>query len=239
MPARFILGIETSNPSAWTPTTPVAPGVALGTRDSGAVHLLGREPVDPAAHHSDLLMAAIARLCDRFGVRPRDIARICVSAGPGGYTAVRLGITTAKLIAESTGAQVVAVPTAMVAAWNAPVAYPLGVALASKGESTHVSVFPTPGVIARAAVMSRNDLESLGLRALVADRFLPETFRAQVVRLGIDIVPPVFDPAACLHCAEGLEAVDPTELAPMYPREPEAVRKWRELHPGPSPETGE
>jgi hypothetical protein len=41
---------------------------------------------------------------------------------------------------------------------------------------------------------------------------------------------PVFDPAACLQASAMMQAVAPARLFPIYGREPEAVRKWRQLH---------
>lgn len=233
MPARVILGIETSNPSAWTPDAPRAPGVALAYLENGTLRTLGVETIDPTTPHTDALMASIDRLCARVGVRPRDLTRVCVSAGPGGYTAVRLGITTAALIAEATGAEAVPVPTALIAARNANGEYPLAVALATKGEEAHVSLFHAPGTIARAGLMTCPDLEAMNVRTLVGDAFLPATWLTEAARLGIAIAPTVLDPEACIACGVGLAGVEPEALRPIYPREPEAVRKWRELHPPP------
>ena len=44
--ANHILAIETSNPSAWTPSSPVRPGVAVLTR---GMDLLARADIDPDA----------------------------------------------------------------------------------------------------------------------------------------------------------------------------------------------
>jgi len=65
---------------------------------------------------------------------------------------------------------------------------------------------------------------------LIADRFLPESMRERCESLGIRLDEPVFDPVACLEASAAFEAVEPVELVPIYGREPEAVRKWRELH---------
>jgi NhaP-type Na+/H+ or K+/H+ antiporter len=41
------------------------------------------------------------------------------------------------------------------------------------------------------------------------------------------IVEPVFDAAACLRVGATLAPIDPVELVPIYPREPDAVTLWR------------
>jgi hypothetical protein len=54
--------------------------------------------------------------------------------------------------------------------------------------------------------------------------------RARAGALGISIVRPKLSAKALLGVGHAMTPVDPLELAPIYPREPEAVRKWRELH---------
>jgi tRNA threonylcarbamoyl adenosine modification protein YeaZ len=70
---------------------------------------------------------------------------------------------------------------------------------------------------------------------LLADEHLPPAIAALAHSQGVPIQPPVLDPIACLAASLipnlNNHAVDPLELAPIYPREPEAVTKWRALHP--------
>ncbi|GJM18453.1 MAG: hypothetical protein DHS20C14_06660 [Phycisphaeraceae bacterium] len=132
---RFILGIETSNPS-------IGAGVAIA--DAGGA-VLDVEPVDAGTRRSDDLMAAIDRVCARAGAKPGDLGTIAVSVGPGSYTSIRVAVTTAKLLAEATGAGVIGVPTwASVARATAVGAYPAAVCLASKGETTTAAVVAGP-----------------------------------------------------------------------------------------------
>lgn len=42
-----------------------------------------------------------------------------------------------------------------------------------------------------------------------------------------EIIAPVFSAEFVFRASLGKAAVDPLELAPIYPREPEAVTKWR------------
>jgi len=87
--------------------------------------------------------------------------------------------------------------------------------------------------------MTAADLDRLGAGLLVADRFLPEAMRRRAEELGIEVRLPAFDPVACIEAAmEGVAPVDPADLLPLYPREPEAVTKWRALRadqPPPGP----
>jgi tRNA threonylcarbamoyl adenosine modification protein YeaZ len=68
------------------------------------------------------------------------------------------------------------------------------------------------------------------IRVLIADRFLPGPMRLAANAAGVRIVTPLFDPVACAKVSLALPAVEPARVLPIYPRPPEAVRKWRELH---------
>lgn len=233
--ARPILAIETSNPSAWTPQTPVRPGVAVGRLDAGRWEVLAVEAVDPTRRHDDDLMPAVARACARARIRASGLGGVAVSVGPGGYTAVRLAVTVARMIAEAGGSACLPVPTAAaVALRRQKPDEPAAIALASKGETAFVTVVgvggpPEPGLVDAAGLEA---LHGLGVRRLVVDQFVPGAIRSRAESLGWAIERPVFDPVACLEASVGVEAVDPLNLAPIYPREPEAVTKWRALHGG-------
>lgn len=233
---RVILAIETSNPSAWSPPLPSPCGVALGRAHADGIEMLAVDPIDPTNTREDLLALAIDAAVSRARLRPRDLTDVAVSIGPGGFTAVRIAVTTAKMIAEATGAACLPVPSALVAAPPEAEA-PFGVALASKGDSVHLTMF-TPGGPPTATSRGTcagtdqlfDELSRADARTIVADRFLPESVRAGAIARGIAIIPPAFSPEACLRAALRVQPVDPVALVPLYPREPEAVTKWRALH---------
>ena len=213
------------------------PGVAIGRAEADGVTLLSREDIDPARTHDDTLLPAIHAAVLRAGGVPRDLVRIAVSAGPGGYTAVRLAITAAKMIAETTGAACIPVPTAAVVARRVrPGLAPFAVVLASKSDTAFAAMFADGAtMVAPGRVIGPGDIRALGVRRIIADRFLPKSFRDAAAESSIAIELPTFDAAACLEAAAQISAVEPVSLVPIYPREPEAVTKWRALHP---PEPG-
>lgn len=49
--------------------------------------------------HSTRLMPAITQLMEKIDVKPEQLTKIVVAAGPGSYTGTRIGITTAKTLA--------------------------------------------------------------------------------------------------------------------------------------------
>lgn len=234
------LAVESSNPSSWTPGDTWHPGVCIGESDAERGHgrVLGVEPINIERPHDDDLMPAIDRLMRGLGLAPAQLGRIAISAGPGGFTAIRTAIAAGQMIAEAVGARAVVVPTALVVAARAPrdIPTPFAVTLSSKGRSTHLTTFrAVPSRSHRltdspSQLITAPDLPALQLGALIADRFLPDNIRAAAAALNIPITAPVFDPVACFELSFSLEEVDPQRLLPIYPREPEAVTKWRALH---------
>lgn len=70
--------------------------------------------------HAAGLIPLIDQLCTQRGWKPGDLQQVYVSAGPGSFTGLRIGITLAKTLAFATGAKLVAVPTMHVLVANAP-----------------------------------------------------------------------------------------------------------------------
>ncbi|MFG6150399.1 tRNA (adenosine(37)-N6)-threonylcarbamoyltransferase complex dimerization subunit type 1 TsaB [Halobacillus sp. B23F22_1] len=60
-------------------------------------------------NHSIRLMPAIDQLMRDTQTKPEELDRIAVAHGPGSYTGVRIGLTTAKTMAWSLGIPVVAI----------------------------------------------------------------------------------------------------------------------------------
>jgi tRNA threonylcarbamoyladenosine biosynthesis protein TsaB len=70
--------------------------------------------------HAARIIPAIDSLCREAGWKPGEIREIYVSAGPGSFTGLRIGITLAKTLSYATGAALVAVPSVRVLVENAP-----------------------------------------------------------------------------------------------------------------------
>ena len=62
-------------------------------------------------NHTVELMPGVATLLERNGVSASDLQAIFVATGPGGFTAVRVGISAAKGLALASGATLVGVGT--------------------------------------------------------------------------------------------------------------------------------
>jgi len=204
-------------------------GVAVRDRDGGD-HV---ELLRTSNRHDDDLLAAVDRLYARLQLAPSDTDAIGVSTGPGGFTGLRIAITTAKMLSEVLAARLIAVPTALVVAesWAGP--GPIIVALASRQQTVWVTrLRRSAGGWAMDEDGHRAEIDSIRLTeadVLLGDRYLPQALRERCHEVGVAVVEPIFDPAACLAVAgrllaDGL-ATEPLVMAPMYARPPAAVAR--------------
>ena len=148
-------------------------------------------------------------------------------------------VTLSQGIAEAGGAKVVGVPGAVVAAGGTPAVSTVSgdvlVLLASKAETAWATRVRRNSrrwtIEGNAGLLAEIDGEPPA--AALADEYLPEAFRASLESAGVPVHQPVFDASAVLEQAvlslpEGV-AKDPAAVGPLYPREPEAVRIWRDI----------
>jgi tRNA threonylcarbamoyladenosine biosynthesis protein TsaB len=238
------LAIEISNPSSGprgqVGSLLAGPGVALGRHEGPSrAGFLGAELLGETSRHDDDLMPAIDRLCRRAAVHPREISRIAVSIGPGGFTSLRIAIATAKMIAEATGAVTIPVRSTLVAAAAIDIQAQGGLALvclASKGETAWCEVLGPKGAEAGLrhgdpeipfGIADAGAVRALRPGLVIADRFFPEQMRTAAEQVGASVVEPVFAAQRLLELAAGAVPVDPLSLTPLYPRQAEAVTQWQ------------
>jgi tRNA threonylcarbamoyladenosine biosynthesis protein TsaB len=97
--STFVLGIDTCGPTG---------SVALARLTSGMVEIPGQTEMEGRSY-STTLLAEIKELLARSGVTVRGLAGIVVVYGPGSFTGVRIGLGTAKGLAEGAQLPVMAV----------------------------------------------------------------------------------------------------------------------------------
>src|SRR5262249_41581863 len=96
------------------------------TGQSGSIALLQdetivREATLPQTERSAKSLApAIQRILSESRWKAREIELITVATGPGSFTGLRIGVTTAKTLAYAIGAQVIGVNTLQAIAAQAP-----------------------------------------------------------------------------------------------------------------------
>jgi tRNA threonylcarbamoyladenosine biosynthesis protein TsaB len=94
--------------------------VSAAVRWRGPDGWLLRDSYQPAsAHHAERLFPSIAEVMDRAGLEFAALDRIAVTVGPGGFTAVRVGVSAARALALATGKPVVATTSLAVMAHRA------------------------------------------------------------------------------------------------------------------------
>jgi len=98
-------------------TATLVSSVALATVDN----LLAEITLQTKKTHSELLMPHIAKLMDMAQVAKADLKGVAVSIGPGSFTGLRIGLSTAKTLAYALHIPVVGVPTLAAMAYGCPV----------------------------------------------------------------------------------------------------------------------
>ena len=192
----------------------------------------------------DLLLPSIDELLSRNDCTPDSIQGIGVSIGPGGFTGLRIAVATAKGIAEVTGCDLHAIPSAEVAAESVRDRFRTGDRVVVLAAAKQGSCWLTPlecavdrwlptGVPGLHEVDApAEEVVALCRGAVVlADEHVPASFIDAVEPVARLVEAPSHHAEACVRISRGMaergESVDPLELVPLYPREPEAVRLWR------------
>lgn len=194
---------------------------------------------------SDDLAPAVAQVLERCGLGFKNLAGIAVDVGPGGFTGLRISLSLVQAIAEVHALPVHAVPAALVAIASTPgIERSVGVVdvcLAAKRESVWRTRFtrqePTEcwRAMARGGLVEEaGDLSDVGV--MLGDEHLGSELRDAYVQADVDIVTPHVGAATVGRLAleqhpDVVRPTDPAQLLPIYPREPEAVRVWRDKTP--------
>ncbi len=223
-----ILALETSERVGTLATLQVA-----GEQISAVRSLL--LPDDQRSARS--LLPAIQSLLTECGWKPQQLDLLCVTTGPGSFTGLRIGVTTAKTLAYATGAELVEVHTlAAIAAGVSAPSERLWTILDAQRQELFVAQFEpdwqdqlsdlpetrilgveqwlqelVPGdVVSGPPLQKLADRLPAGVRAAAGNEWQP---RAETVaRLGV----------TAFHSGR---AVDPMQLVPRYYRKSAAEEK--------------
>ncbi len=225
----LILAIDTATPQV---------GVAIGDADGvrGEVRVVG------GRRHAEQLAPAIQYVCTETGVRLDTLAAIAVGIGPGLFTGLRVGVTTAKVMAQALRVPVVAVPSLDLIAAPMRHSHALVVPVidARRREVFSARYRTVPGGMQREGeytVGSVEDLiaelEAIGERVLLAGDGVAR-YREQLAGLDrSEMAGPEFEApsvAALVQLAaarvEREEFQAPWDVHPMYLRESDAELHW-------------
>ena len=225
----LILGIETATEQV---------SVAIGGHEG----VLGLVEVCRGRRHAETLAPAIEFVCTQADVRLDEISVVAVDVGPGLFTGMRVGLASAKALAQALRVPMIGMSSLDL------LAYPLrhtgrtvvAIIDARKGELFYAFYRPVPGGVQRvleprcgtiddliAEVMARSDdVICVGdgalrhrdeivaeLRCEMAEQFLSRPSAAPLVQLA--------------HArALREEWVNPWEIQPLYMRLPDAQINW-------------
>jgi tRNA threonylcarbamoyladenosine biosynthesis protein TsaB len=133
-----VLGIETS-----TPQTSVALGGDEGIL--AAITVGGSRPGD------EVVVPAVEHLLSWSGASLRQVGGIAVGLGPGLFTGMRVGIATAKTLAQTLAIPIIGLASLDVLAFGARYSHQLICAVidAKRGEVFHGYYRPVPGGVTR------------------------------------------------------------------------------------------
>jgi len=178
-------------------------------------------------------------------VEPWQVEAVAVALGPGGFTGLRVSIAFAKAFALARDVPAIGLGSAAVFAASDASRGGKGpwlVALASKAETAWgarvtrddgaVFVEDVGEVVDAASLMPKVSAVAAAGGAILSDEHLDPALLEVVRRSDARLRPIATDPcglALLVQLAFARKAtIDPMALAPIYPREPEAVTKWRQ-----------
>jgi tRNA threonylcarbamoyladenosine biosynthesis protein TsaB len=117
-------------------------GMAGSLAALDASRVLEERTLDPAQKAARTLAPSIRELLRGVGWRPADVQLVAVAAGPGSFTGLRIGVTTAKAFAYAVGAQVLGVNTLEAVAFAVPPeAFPLRVVMDAQRRELFAATF--------------------------------------------------------------------------------------------------
>jgi tRNA threonylcarbamoyladenosine biosynthesis protein TsaB len=136
-------------------------GIDTATRRVGVVlaseaGLLGRVEIGGPAdasppRHAESLVPAIKFLCDQNGVTLEQCSAIAIGIGPGMFTGLRVGVTTAKALAQTLRVPVIPIPSLDLLAY--PLRHSRGLvvtAIDARRHEIYYAIYrPVPGGVQR------------------------------------------------------------------------------------------
>jgi tRNA threonylcarbamoyladenosine biosynthesis protein TsaB len=186
-------------------------------------------------------MSTVDRVLKDTGFTLANIDGYGVSIGPGSFTGLRIGLSTIKGLAFTTGKPVAAVPTLQALAWNIPYSrYPVCPLLDARKKEVYAGLYRHVGrnfvQEMSDAVISLADLAGTisgdilftgeGARLFAVD--IQKIFgdRAHFTPLSSSVPSAASVAEIALMMLKDGQQTDPDSLVPMYIRRPEAEVAW-------------
>jgi tRNA threonylcarbamoyladenosine biosynthesis protein TsaB len=208
-----ILGIDTATPSTV---------VGLLRADGGVEERRDDPAPGERPQHAARVLELVAAVVEDWDA----VERIAVGVGPGGFTGLRIGIATARGLAQARGLPLVPVSSLHALAAGVETERPVAAVIDARRGEAFAAVYRGDEVLREPAALAPEALATVvGGTVAVGDGAL--RFRAMLEQAGA-VVPPDGDPvhhiAAAHLCRLGAqgESADRDALLPDYRREPDA-----------------
>jgi tRNA threonylcarbamoyladenosine biosynthesis protein TsaB len=225
----IVLGFDTATQATAVALLDAATGAAAERRHEPAA---GERP-----GHAAQLLALASELLEEAGIAFAAVELIAVGLGPGTFTGLRIGVATARALAQATGAPLMGISTLRALAAAAEPEAPAGTGVLAVIDARRAEVFAAgwrdgepvldPVAVAPAALAGRLR-DGPGTWLAVGDGAL--RFRADLEGGGAQIAPdrsPLHGVRAETICRLALQAPQATArdlLVPDYLRQPDAAR---------------
>ncbi|MDG2028555.1 MAG: tRNA (adenosine(37)-N6)-threonylcarbamoyltransferase complex dimerization subunit type 1 TsaB [Acidimicrobiales bacterium] len=211
MAAPLILAIESATSCV---------GCAVGT----AGRVIASTHTVQARRHAEALAPQIQSVLAEAGLGPRDLDLIAVDVGPGLYTGLRVGITTARAMAHTLDIPMIPVTSLEAVAHQANGDVTVAI------DARRSEVFHERFIGGQGDGPAVGPPAELGPRGTVVGDGAIE-YSAELAAAGYEVddsVAPFPLPESVLAIAalRAEKAVGPTAIEPLYLRGPDAVAKW-------------
>ena len=190
---------------------------------------------------AESLIPKLQELLEDCGWNARDLDLVCTTTGPGSFTGLRLGVTTAKTLAYASGAELVGVSTLAAIAAGVPAEYErLWTIVDAQRQELFATCFT--------AGWQSKRMEDQAVHVLSIEHWLKQLRAGDLVagsalnKIGVPLPPDVTavdsqyrSPQAATVGSLGIEAkhlgqtVDPMQLVPKYYRKSAAEEKLQAL----------
>jgi tRNA threonylcarbamoyladenosine biosynthesis protein TsaB len=211
-----------------TATPSTVAGVLLG--DGRVVEARDDPPEGSRGEHASRLLPLVERALEEAGVTWGDVERIAVGVGPGGFTGLRIGIATARALAQARGLPVVPVSSLLALATGAESAGAVAAVIDARRGEVFAGAWAGERELLEPAALAP---EALAERLRALDRPVQAVgdgavrFRSALEGAGVAVpvdgsaVHRIAAPPLCRLGAAGAPA-DRDRLLPDYRREPDA-----------------